>query len=333
MSKEKVYRLLHECPDEYVSGQDLSRRLGVSRAAIWKAIDSLRRDGYGIDARTGLGYRLTSVPDALSEREIQRILSAGAAGTACPSLRCFEEIDSTNSYLKREALSGAPHGTVAVANCQSAGRGRMTRSFQSPPGKGVYLSVLLRPQLSPSELMGVTGMTAVAVCSAVERVSGIRPGIKWTNDLVLNGKKICGILTEMAVEGETGMTQSLVIGAGVNVSHTPEDFGPEVSQMATSLAQEGYPVSRAALAAAMIEELYRLSDALGGGISAWVDAYRRDCVNLGKPVQLLWTDHQTEAVAEDIDDQFGLIVRLSDGSKTTVRTGEVSVRGLYGYVE
>ena len=328
--KEKVYELLHTMPEEYISGQELSRRLGVSRAAVWKAVDSLRRDGYVIEARTGAGYRLTAVPDALVEREIRRRLSPGAG---CPDLRCLEEVDSTNSYLKREALSGAPHGTVAVANGQSAGRGRMTRSFQSPPGKGVYLSILLRPHLPPMDLMGVTGMTAVAVCGAVERAAGVRPGIKWTNDLVLNGRKICGILTEMALETESGLTQSLVIGAGVNVSHTPEDFGPEVSRMATSLAQEGYRVSRSALAAAMIEEFNRLGEALGGDASHWVDAYRRDCVTLGRPVRLLWTDRQVRGEALDIDEQFGLVVRLEDGSETTVRTGEVSVRGLYGYTE
>ena len=328
MSKERIYELLRSAGDGYLSGQELSEGLGVSRAAVWKAIGSLRQEGYRIEARTGLGYRLTAAPDALTAREVRRFLTVD-----CPDLRCLEEIDSTNSYLKREALAGAPHGTVAAANCQTAGRGRMTRSFQSPPGKGVYLSVLLRPQLPPEKLLGVTGMTAVAVCRAVERTAGVRPGIKWTNDLVLGGRKLCGILTEMAVEGETGLTQSLVIGAGVNVSHTPEDFGPEVSKMATSLAQEGYQVSRPALAAAMIEELYRLAGGLGGDAGGWVDAYRRSCVNLGKRVQLLWTDHQTEAVAEDVDSQFGLVVRLPDGSRTTVRTGEVSVRGLYGYVE
>ena len=330
MSKEKIYQLLQADPEAYLSGQELSRRLGVSRAAVWKAIDSLRRDGYVIEARTGLGYRLTSAPDALVEREIRRRLSPGAC---CPDLRCLEEIDSTNSYLKREALAGAPHGTVAVANSQSAGRGRMARSFRSPPGKGVYLSILLRPQLPPEVLMGVTGMTAVAVCAAVERTAGVRPQIKWTNDLVLNGRKICGILTELAVEGETGMTQSLVIGAGVNVSHTPEDFGPEVAPMATSLAQEGYAASRSALAAAMIEEFNRLGEALGGDTGAWAEAYRRNCVTLGRPVRLLWTDRQEKALALDIDDQFGLRVRMEDGSETTVRTGEVSVRGLYGYTE
>lgn len=328
MNKEQVYARLRAAGAGCVSGQELSQELGVSRAAVWKAIDGLRRDGYTIEARAGLGYRLTAAPDALTELEVRRFLHMD-----CPDLRCLEEIDSTNSYLKREALAGAPHGAVATANCQRAGRGRMTRTFQSPGGKGVYLSILLRPQLPPEKLMGVTGMAAVAVCRAVERTAGVQPGIKWTNDLVLNGRKLCGILTEMAVESETGLTQSLVIGAGVNVSHTPEDFGTEVSEMATSLAQEGYPVSRAALAAAMIEELYHLSDALGSDTSAWVDAYRRNCVNLGKRVRLLWTDGRTEAEAVDIDDQFGLTVRLDDGKLTTVRTGEVSVRGLYGYVE
>ena len=330
MSKEEIYKLLHTSPEPYISGEELSRRLGISRAAVWKAIDSLRRDGYVIEARSGLGYRLTASPDTLAEREIRRCLSQGVV---CPDLRCMEEIDSTNSYLKREALCGAPHGTVAVANGQTAGRGRMTRSFLAPPGKGVYLSILLRPHLPPLDLMCVTGMTAVAVCNAVERTAGVRPGIKWTNDLVLNGRKLCGILTEMALETESGLTQYVVIGAGVNVSHTPEDFGPEVSQMATSLAQEGYTVTRSALAAAMIEELYRLSDALGGGLAPWVDAYRRDCVNIGKPVRLMWTDRKVQGTALDIDDQFGLVVRLDDGSVTTVRTGEVSVRGLYGYAE
>ena len=328
MSKERVYELLWERSGFFASGQELSSRLGVSRASVWKAVNSLRRDGYTIEARTGMGYRLTAAPDVLVEREIRRHLR-----TPCPDLRCLEEIDSTNSYLKYEALRGAPRGTVAVANCQTAGRGRRSRSFASPPDKGVYLSMLLRPQLRPEELLGATGLAAVAVCNAVERVSGVRPGIKWTNDLILNDKKLCGILTEMSVEGETGMTESLVIGAGVNVRHSEKDFGPEVAGIATSLAMEGYQASRPALAAAMIEEFFHLSDSLGGSIGQWVDAYRRDCVTLGKPVKLLWTDHQTEAVALDVDGQFGLIVRFPDGAKTTVRTGEVSVRGMYGYVE
>ena len=187
MSREKVYALLREHPGEFFSGEEISRRLGVSRAAVWKAIDSLRRDGYTIDARKSQGYCLTGSPDALVEREIRRYLPEGFA---CPELRCLPEVDSTNSYLKREALAGAPHGTIAVTNCQTAGRGRMSRRFQSPPDCGVYLSILLRPKLPPAELMGATGMAAVAVCDAVEKVAGIRPGIKWTNDLILGERKL-----------------------------------------------------------------------------------------------------------------------------------------------
>ena len=330
MSKERVYQLLHEHPGIFASGQELSARLGVSRAAVWKAVDSLRRDGYTIEARTGMGYRLTGAPDALVEREIRRLLPERAC---CPDLRCLEKIDSTNSYLKREALRGAAHGTVAVANYQTAGRGRLNRGFVSPPDKGVYLSMLLRPHLPPKLLLGATGMAAVAVCNAVERTAGIRPGIKWTNDLVLGSRKLCGILTELSVEGETGMAESLVIGAGVNVGHTRDDFGPEVAEIATSLALEGCRVSRPALAAAMIEELYLLSQDLGRNQDRWLDAYRRDCVTLGKQVRLMWAQSQAEATALDVDNQFGLVVRLSDGTQTTVRTGEVSVRGMYGYAD
>ena len=330
MGRERVYQLLQERRGKFFSGQEISKRLGVSRAAVWKSIDRLRRDGYIIDARTGLGYRLSAAPDVLVEREVRHFMRQD---TVCPDLRCLEEVDSTNSYLKREALQGAPHKTAVTANCQTAGRGRRERSFVSPAGKGVYLSVLLRPHLPPQSLLGATGMAAVAVCNAIERTAGVRPGIKWTNDLVLGGRKICGILTELALEGETRMTQSLVIGAGVNVSHTAEDFGPQVAEMATSLVQEGYAVSRPALAAAMIEELYRLADSLGRNLSQWLEEYRRDCVTLGKTVRLLWTDRQVQAKAVDLDDQFGLVVRLEDGTQTTVRTGEVSVRGLYGYAE
>ena len=330
MSREKVYALLRQHLGEFFSGEELSRQLGITRAAVWKAIDSLRRDGYTIEARKSQGYRLVAAPDALVEREIRRYLPSDVS---CPELRCLQEVDSTNSYLKREALKGAPHGTVAVADCQTAGRGRMSRRFQSPPDCGVYLSVLLRPKLPPAELMGATGMAAVAVCDAVEKAAGVRPQIKWTNDLILHNRKLGGILTEMALEGETGQTEFLVIGAGINVRQGADTFPPEVAEIATSLAAEGYEASRPALAAALMEAFYRLREDLGGDISPWVAAYRRDCVTLGKEVRLLWTEGQERARALDVDGQFGLVVRREDGTETTVRTGEVSVRGMYGYVE
>jgi BirA family biotin operon repressor/biotin-[acetyl-CoA-carboxylase] ligase len=326
VSRDKVYALLRQQGDRFCSGQELSDQLGISRTAVWKAVDALRRDGYDIEARQGLGYRLLSAPDALTEREVRRYLKVD-----CPRLHCFEVIDSTNSYLKREAMTGAPSGAVAVAEGQDAGRGRQGRAFLSPPGKGVYLSILLRPQLPPDRLLGATGMAAVAMCRAIEAVSEASIGIKWTNDLVLGGKKVGGILTEMGLEGETGLTDYLVTGIGINVRQTPEDFGPEVAQIATSLLQQGIDASRPALAGAMVNELYRLSADLGGDVAPWVEEYRRRCVTLGKEVRLLWSQDQKTAVAEDVDDQFGLVVRFPDGSRDTVRTGEVSVRGLYGY--
>lgn len=331
-SREAVLSLLRG-EEGFLSGQELSRRLGLSRAAVWKAVDALRAEGYEIEARTGLGYRLASAPDVLTEAEIRSFL--GETAVVGRELRCFQELDSTNTYLKAQA--DAPDGTVAVADSQTAGRGRMDRSFQSPRGQGIYLSVLLRPALPPDRLPPVTALAGVAVCAAVERVCGVRPGLKWPNDPVLGGKKLCGILTELSLEAETGRVQSLVLGIGINVGQRPEDFSPEVREMATSLLQVlGKPVSRPRLAAALLEELDRAYAALlAGDLSEYLAAYRRRCVNLGKTVRLIpfGGGERETAQAVDIDGEFSLVVRGTDGRERTVRSGEVSVRGLWGYTE
>lgn len=332
MSKELVYRLLLERSGQYLSGEEISKQLGISRAAVWKAVDGLRKAGYTIDARSGLGYALTELPDALTEREIGRQLEA--LGSKRPAPLYLEEVDSTNSYLKRVALEGAPHGFAVVADCQTAGRGRSGRTFLSPKGKGVFLSILLRPTLMPQDLLPVTALSAVAMCDAVERTCGLRPQIKWTNDLILNGKKLAGILTEMALEGETGMVQSLVIGAGINVHHTAQDFTPEVAALATSIqAETGKAISRSRLAAEMLLALDQLGESLGGDLSGYLAAYRRDCITIGRQVQLLWRENRETVEAVDVDEQFGLVVRHADGRMEVIRSGEVSVRGLAGYVE
>ncbi len=263
--------------------------------------------------------------DRLTAEEIRKALVAD-----CPRLECFENIDSTNSYLKREAFLGAVHGSAVAANSQSAGRGRLGRSFQSPPDRGIYLSVLLRPGLDGEALMCATGIAAVAVRRAVRRVTGVNVGIKWTNDLILNGKKLAGILAETVVVGED---IALIIGVGVNVHHAREDFDGEVADIATSLAIEGHHADRAVLTAALIEELCAIGDALGGDISGYIEEYRHACVTLGREVRLMWTEKQERAKALDIDERFGLVVRLETGKQMTVRSGEVSVRGLYGYTE
>lgn len=333
MSKQAVLELLRTREGNFVSGEEISRDLGLTRAAVWKAVDALRRQGYTIEARTGLGYCLTAAPDALTEPEIRRFLPP--VEVVGRKLLCLSEVDSTNTRAKELALAGEPEGLVVVADCQTAGRGRMGRSFQSPKGKGIYLTALLRPHLPPERLMIATALAGVAVCGAVEDVCGLSPGLKWPNDPVLNGRKLCGILTELSLEAETGSLQYLVVGIGVNVLHTPEDFSPEVAAIATSLAAElGRPVSRPALAAALIARLDRLRAALASGeTEPYLVEYRRRCVNLGKRVRLLTPSGEESGEAVDVDRDFGLVVRKDDGTVTTVRSGEVSVRGMYGYTE
>lgn len=333
MSKQTVLELLRRREGDFLSGEEISRQLGLSRAAVWKAVDALRRDGYTVEARTGLGYRLAAAPDALTEPEIRRFLPA--TEVVGRKLVCLSEVDSTNTRAKELAMSGEAEGLVVVADCQTAGRGRMGRSFQSPRGKGIYLTALLRPDLPPERLMVVTALAGVAVCEAVEEVCGLSPGLKWPNDPVLNGRKLCGILTELSLEAETGRLQYLVVGIGINVLHTPEDFSPEVAAMATSVAAElGRPVSRPALAAALITRLDRLRLALSSGdVGDYLTEYRRRCVNLGKRVRLVSPTGEERGEAVDVDRDFGLVVRRDNGSVTTVRSGEVSVRGLYGYTE
>lgn len=246
---------------------------------------------------------------------------------------CFASLASTNTYLKELATEGAAEGTVVIADYQTAGRGRMDRTFQSPAGKGLYLSVLLRPDLPPERFLPVTALAGVAVCDAVEQLCGERPGLKWPNDPVLHGRKLAGILTEL-VAGEDGKP-AIVLGIGINVSQMEEDFTPDVAEMATSLALEGVLVSREALAAALLQRLDEMYRALlADDLEAWRQRYRRDCVNLGRLVQLLRPDGSREqALALDVDRELGLIVRLNDCTVKTVYTGEVSVRGLYGYAE
>lgn len=333
MGKDTVLKLLQDSGGQWVSGEGISDQLGITRAAVWKAVNALRRDGYDIEARKSRGYRLADAPDRLTETEIRARLD----GTKLVGrkLVCFESVDSTNAYLKRVASQGVVDGTVAVADEQTGGRGRRGRRFQSPAGKGVYLSALLRPPVEPNRLLPLTGFVAVAMCNAIERVAGIRPKIKWANDLVLGNRKLCGILTELSLEGESGALQYVIIGIGINVAHTREDFAGELENIATSLNLEtGKTISRAALAAAMIEELDALYQALlRHKLQPYLDAYRRDCLTIGRQVQLLWEDVHEKVLATGVDDDLGLQVIRQNGARETIRTGEVSVRGLYGYVE
>ena len=330
MSRDQVLALLLEHPGEYLSGEAMSRALGISRAAVWKAIQGLREDGYTVDSAPNRGYCLSFAPDRLRAGELTGALQGCHVGSR---LMCLDQVDSTNTEAKRQALQGAPDGLVILSDEQTGGRGRAGRSFQSPKGCGLYLSALLRPQLPPEETVNLTAWVAVAVCDGIQAACGIRPRIKWTNDIVLNGKKLCGILTEMGLESESGSLQYLVTGIGINVNHRPDDFQEEIRDMATSLAMElGRPVRRAELAIQIIRALDRMYAVFPARKAEYLEKYRSDCLTTGHPVRLITPAEVRDAVALSIDDDFHLVVQYPDGQTAAISAGEVSVRGLYGYV-
>ena len=244
----------------------------------------------------------------------------------------FDSVDSTNTAAKRMAQNGAPHGTVLVAATQTGGRGRLGRSFSSCEGKGVYLSVIVRPQVRPETLMHLTCAAAVAMCEAVDACTGIQPAIKWVNDLILHGKKLGGILTELSVHQKTGLVDYAVIGIGINCCHKKKDFPPSLQQTATSLymaSGKQLPCDR--LAAAMIFSLWKMDSRLHEK-KAIIDAYRKNCITLNKQICILEGDKKQYATAVDIDEDGGLIVQYENEQCQTLNTGEVSIRGMYGYV-
>ena len=252
----------------------------------------------------------------------------------CPwrdTLYWYPVTDSTNTQAKLLAAQGAPHGTVLVAGHQTGGRGRMGRTFQSPAEKGVYLSVILRPSCAPDALMHLTCAAGVAMMDAVEKAAGIRPQVKWINDLILNGRKLGGILTEMSVV--QGKVQYAVVGIGINCLQTAADFPPEIAGMATSLLQVcGKEVAREQLAAAMIEALWQMDCRLFHEKARIMSAYRAGCITLGQQVQVIREDTIRPGHAMDLDEDGGLLVAYPDGSTEIISCGEVSVRGMYGYV-
>ena len=252
----------------------------------------------------------------------------------CPwrdTLYWYPTIDSTNTQAKRMAKDGAPHGTVLIAGHQTVGRGRMGRSFRSAEGVGVYLSVILRPGCKPEELLHLTCAAGVAAAEAVEKVSGVQPQLKWINDLVIGTRKLGGILVEMSVD--KGLVDYAVIGIGINCLQTPEDFPADIAQIATSLSiSAGKAVPPQVLAAALVEALWRMDGILFSQKAALMSAYKDLCITLGKPVQVIRADSVRPGKALDLDPDGGLWVEYEDSSRQVVSSGEVSVRGMYGYV-
>lgn len=324
--KSEILRLLKES-DDYLSGQQLCDYFNVSRTAVWKVIEQLKKEGYRIEAVRHKGYRLVGSPDVLSKAEIESMVQTKWAGR---KVIYYEETDSTNIRAKDAGERGGKHGTLFVAERQSAGKGRRGRGWESPAGTSIYMTILLHPDFLPGKAPRLTLLMALAVAEAVKSVTGLTGGIKWPNDVVSNGKKLCGILTEMSTE--IGCINYVVIGVGINVNQ--ETFPEEIKDKATSLRLEtGRSFRRAELIAAVMERFEACYETFlkTEDLSGVRKEYNRLLVNRNQEVKVLEPGNEYEAHAIGINDTGELIVKTSDGEKA-IYAGEVSVRGVYGYV-
>jgi BirA family biotin operon repressor/biotin-[acetyl-CoA-carboxylase] ligase len=315
---EAVLKVLRGAADA-VSGESLAARLGLSRAAVWKRIQRLKAQGYVIEGSPRRGYRLLAVPDKLLPDEVlQGLLTRRFTGP----VHHFETLDSTNDVAKELAARGAPEGTVVVAEAQTGGRGRLGREWDSPPGVGLYVSLVLRPMLPPQELPQITLTTAVSVAWAVRRVAGVAPGIKWPNDLLLNGGKLGGILTEM--ETESDRIRHVVVGLGLNVNN-PE-FPPELKATATSLTLAlGGSYSRVQLLQAWLEEFEALYDRfLNQGFPEILEEWKGLTVTLGRPVTVRQGPREISGEALDVAADGALLLKTAGGEIVRVTSGEIT---------
>lgn len=324
--KAEILKMLRET-DSYVSGQELCNKFGVSRTAVWKAINQLKENGYEIEAVQNKGYHLLSAPDIMDKTELESIHATEWAGC---EIYYFGSIDSTNTKAKELAEEGHPSGTLVVADRQTAGKGRRGRSWESPSGIGIFMTLMLKPEINPNHASMLTLVAAMATTRAIRRVTGVPAMIKWPNDIVMNGKKVCGILTEMSAQFD--YINHIVIGIGINVHN--EDFPEEIAQTASSIYLEsGQHIHRASLIEAFLEEFedvyaeYLKTEDMEG----LMKEYDAMLVNRGRQVRVLDPKEPFEGKAMGITKKGELIVDTWE-SRKLVSSGEVSVRGIYGYV-
>lgn len=324
--KDKVLTFLKE-QKEYRSGEEISQKLGVTRAAVWKCIKKLQVEGYEIESSTKKGYRLMETPNIITAGEIKHDLKTQILGQ---TIYYKDVIGSTNNKAKELAREGAAEGMLVIADQQSSGKGRLGRIWESPAGTGIWMSLVLRPNILPQYASELTLVAGLSLCEVINEITGLEAKIKWPNDIVVNGKKVCGILTEMSAEME-GINY-IILGVGVNVNMS---YFPETLPYASSLAIEGKgEYCRRTIIQGFLErfegDYIKYKKQLS--LEAFLERYEKSCITLHKKVKLIMGDTEIIADAESISKEGALVVLLEDGTRQEVVSGEVSVRGLYGYV-
>ena len=329
--KSEILKLLRET-DGYISGQQISEQFGVSRTAVWKVIRQLQEDGYQVEAVRNKGYHIVDSPDVMTKEELDSLMKTQWAGR---NILYYDVTDSTNLRIKQAGDEGAPHGTLAVADRQTAGRGRRGRTWISPAGSSIYMSILLRPEITPDKASMLTLVMALSVAEGIEQCidqyESLELQIKWPNDIIIRGKKLAGILTEMSTQID--YINHVTVGVGINVNMT--DFPEDISGIATTLQLEcGHTVKRAPLIAAVMERLEENYDIFlkTEDLSGMIDRYSALLVNLDRDVQIIGAKETYQAHAIGIGRTGELIVRRKDSTVEKIYAGEVSVRGVYGYV-
>jgi BirA family biotin operon repressor/biotin-[acetyl-CoA-carboxylase] ligase len=325
--KEIILNRLKQNLSDYISGESLSQELNVSRTTVWKYIKELRDEGYSIESSPKVGYKLISIPDIITPSEIASSMNTKFIGR---NIYFFEEIDSTNNYAKKIAYEGCEDGSIVIAEKQTAGRGRLGRTWESSNGTGIWLSVVLRPNIPPQAIQLITLSSSVAVVRAIKDTTGIETGIKWPNDIILDGRKVCGILTEMSSEADH--VNYVIIGIGINVNQKTQDFPEELRDKAISIRSFANHNSEAAFKRSLIigrllselEDVYYML--IDGRTEEILKAWKEYSIILGKEVVVSGRDGKFTGIAEDLTCEGKLVVRSVDNTTQMILSGEISLK-------
>lgn len=317
--KDRIIEMFERNKGVFLSGEDIAGQLGVSRGAVWKAVKSMKEDGYCIDAVTNRGYRLRESTDVLSVVGVEKYLDDNKI-----ALEVYKTVESTNTVARRRLSNGMHEEVIVVAGEQTGGRGRLGRSFFSPSDSGLYISLLLMPELSMNDVVKITTCAAVAVCEALEVFSGDKAEIKWVNDVFMRGKKVCGILTEASMSMESQGCECAVVGIGINLYEPKGGFPEELKDIAGAVLENTVDDARNRIAAEVINRF--MSYYRGLGENTYVGEYRRRSMVIGKEINVISGEKITPATALAIDDDCHLLVRYADGHEELLSSGEISIR-------